>query len=125
MKCVLVAIVLFIPLANLLAQTSASLPSAAEVYVVGYMDLDPTRSADGTTLLAEEALAAKRVPGCVEILLVKEQGRPNHFIFIEIWRSATEWNAFRGGAQYKHLRDQLQPMFASPYDERTGQQIVR
>ncbi len=124
MKCVLVAIVLFTSLANLFAQTSAPVSSVAEVYIIGYMDLDPTRAADGATLLVEETLTVKRAAGCVEVHLVKEQGRPNDLILIEIWQSAVEWNAFRSGAQYKHFRDQLQPMLASPYDQRIGKQIA-
>lgn len=81
------------------------------------MDLDPTRSEDGWTLLAKETLAVKREPGCLEVHLAKEQGRPNHLIFIEIWQSAVAWSAFRGGVPSKHFRDQLQTMLASPYDE--------
>lgn len=110
----------FCHLANIIAQTSAPPSNVAEVYVVGCMDLDPTRSAEGTTLLVDESLVVKRAPGCVEVHLVKEQGRPNHLISIEVWQSTVEMNAFRSGAPYKHFRDQLQPMLASPYDERMG-----
>ena len=124
MKSVLVAIVLFGPLAKLPAQNSVPPSLDAELHVVGYMDLDPTRSSDGTTLLVEETLAAKQAPGCLEVHLLKEQGRSNHLIFVETWHTAMDLNAFRSGKQYKHFRDQLQPMLASPYDERIGQQIA-
>ena len=82
MKCVLVVIVICL-LGALFAKTSTPLASAAEVHTVAYMDLDPTRSAEGAMLLVEETLAVKRAPGCIAVDLIKEQGRPNHFISIE------------------------------------------
>ena len=83
MKCVLVVIVSFVSFGALFVKTSTPLASAAEVHTVSYMDLDPTRSAEGAMLLVEETLAVKRAPGCIAVDLIKEQGRPNHFIFIE------------------------------------------
>ena len=123
-KRVIAAVMPVVLLVSLFSQVQKSWASTVESHVVIYVDLDPTNSAGGTSLLVKEALIARREPGCMESVLVREEGRPNHLMLVEVWRSAEELSAFRSGAQYKRFRSDLLPTLASPFDERIGQQIA-
>jgi quinol monooxygenase YgiN len=123
-KRVITAVMSAVLLVPLFSQTQKSWASTVESHVVIYVDLDPTHSATGTSLLVKEALIARREAGCMESILLKEEGRPNHLMLVEVWHSVEDLNAFRSGAQYKRFRSDLLPTLASPFDERIGQRIA-
>ena len=123
-KRVIAAVMPLVLLVPLFSQSQKTWASTVESHVVIYVDLDPTNSAGGMALLVKEALIAKREPGCMESILIREEGRRNHLMLVEVWRSAEELSAYRSGAQYKRFRSDLLPTLASPFDERIGQQIA-
>ena len=124
MTRIVAAVILGLVSVPVFSQKQKTWASTSETHVVIYVDLDPINTVRGTSLFVKEALIARREPGCMESILVKEEGRPNHLMFIEVWHSAEELSAFRSGAQYKRFRSDLLPTLASPFDERIGQQIT-
>ena len=62
--------------------------------------------------------------GCRSAVLADENGRPNHLLLIEVWRSAKDLDALKSSERYKRFRSDIQPMLASPFDERTGFRIA-
>lgn len=106
------------------AQTPSLDPSVDEVQVVIYVDLEPGRATNGSALLVEQVKAEARTEGCRGAFLIKEDGRPNHFIVVERWRASDDLNALRNSGMYNRFRTQLQPTLASPLDERVGHQTA-
>ena len=92
---------------------------AQAVYTVTIVDLYPDKAAAGAGLLQGYAAAAARRPGCVEARLMREQGPlSNHFILLTTWLSEAERVADQRDPATRRFRDALQPLTASPVDER-------
>lgn len=106
------------------AQTPLPDASTSEVQLVIYVDLEPAQAAGGSSLLVKQLQAEGRDVGCRVAFLIKEDGRPNHFMIVERWSSIENLNAFRNSDPYRRFRNALQPMLASPLDERAGHQVA-
>ena len=108
------------------ARAQIPLPDAStsEVQVVTYVDLEPAQAAVGSSLLVKQVQAEGRDVGCRIAFLIKEDGRPNHFIIVERWSTLRDLNTLHNSEPYSHFRSELQPMLASPLDERAGHQVA-
>ena len=106
------------------AQVSAPAPLIYAVQVVTYIDLEPTQAGSASSLLVKQVQEEQRNAGCITVVLIEENGRPNHFLLIERWRTARDLNTVRNSATYKQFRSDLQPSLASPLDERMGHQVA-
>ncbi len=106
------------------AQTRLPEASSSEVQVVTYVDLDPAQAAGGSSLLMKQVQAEARAAGYRVAFLINEDGRPNHYMIVESWRSLRNLHAFRNSDSYRRFRGELQPMLASPLDERAGHQMA-
>ncbi len=117
---------LAIAVASAMTPAQGSSPASAdvEINVVIYVDLDPAQASHGLSLLETEAEAETHSTGCLRAILIRESGRPNHLMLIETWRSSRNLDLLKHSERYKHFRDALQPMLASPLDERVGLQIA-
>ncbi len=124
MRALSVVIVETFLFATAQAQTPLPDPSINEVQIVTYVDLEPAQAASGSSLLVKQVQAEGRTVGCRVAFLIIEDGRPNHFIIVERWSTSQDLNALRNLDSYKHFRSELQPMLASPLDERAGHQIA-
>ncbi len=54
----------------------------------------------------------------MRILVLQQDGRPNHFTLLEEWRAQADYDTHLGAAHTRHFREALQPMLGSPFDER-------
>ena len=50
--------------------------------------------------------------------VLQEIGHPNHFTLVEKWFDQKAYDEHNLAKHTRHFRDQLQPMLASPFDER-------
>ena len=95
------------------------LPPGQAVYAVAIVDLFPDQAAAGSGLLQRYAAAMGRRPGCLEARLMRQQAPlSNHFILLTIWRSGAEREVGQHDPSTRRFRDALQPLTASPVDER-------
>ena len=106
------------------AQTFAAPSLMDAVQVVTYVDLSPERAEIASSLLTKQVQQERRNSGCTTVVLLEENGRPNHFVLIESWRSVRDLDIMRNSDSYKRFRSELQPSLASPLDERRGHQVA-
>ena len=94
-------------------------PPAQAVYAVAIIDLYPDKAAAGSSLLQGYAAVTARRPDCLEARLIREQTPlSNHFVLLTTWRSEAEREADQRDPATRRFRDALQPLTASPVDER-------
>ena len=111
---------------SVIAGAQMSTPAALDtaVQVVTYIDLEPTQAGSASSLLVKQVQEEQRNAGCITVALIEENGRPNHFVLIERWRTASDLNTVRNSVTYKQFRINLQPSLASPLDDRMGHQVA-
>lgn len=83
-----------------------------------HIDAEPNYTKDATNLLRTYASDSRKDPGAVRIEVLEEDGKPNHFTLVEVWRDKKAYEAHIVLAHTKEFRAKLFPMLGSPYDER-------
>jgi quinol monooxygenase YgiN len=102
------------------AQAPASAPPplpTGPVYRLTYFDVAPAASVKTAGLLRQFAAATRKEEGNTGFLALSEIARPGRFAVVEVWRDRA---AAEAHAANSALRDQLQPLFASPFDIRSN-----
>jgi quinol monooxygenase YgiN len=102
------------------AQAPASAPPpppTGPVYQITYFDVAPAASVKTAGLLRQFAAATKKQDGNTGFLALNEIARPGRFAVVEVWRDRAAAEAHSANSA---LRDQLQPLFASPFDIRSN-----
>jgi quinol monooxygenase YgiN len=96
----------------------------AAVYVVAYVEVLPTSTAEVAALLERYCAASRQEPGNVRVELLQQRDRPELFALIETWRDQPAFEA-HAAAPTRHCRERLQALRVSPYDERlhTGLEV--
>ena len=86
-------------------------------YAVSYVEAMASSTGKAIALLKQYRDTSAKQDGFVSIEVFEQLGRPGHFALFEVWR---DQNAFdtRDAAVQKQLRDALQPMRVSDYDQR-------
>jgi quinol monooxygenase YgiN len=108
-------ILLALLLAGLVCTAQQTNPN---VYVVSHIDVTPDHSADTAKLLQQFAADSRKDAGSVRFEVMVQDGRPNHFTIVEIWRTREAFEAHSALEHTKRFRDQLHPFLGSPFDER-------
>lgn len=90
----------------------------AKLYVVTHIDAEPNFTKDAMSLLQKFATDSRKDPGAVRVELLEEDGKPNHFTVVEVWRDKKAYEAHIVLAHTKEFRTKLFPMLGSPFDER-------
>ena len=106
-------------LALLWAQTSRAEPPPAPLVTVIHIDAMPQFTPDAVRLLAQFRLDSLQEPGALHFQLLQEIDHPNHFTLVETWATPAAYQAHTIAPRTRRLRDRLQPMLGSPFDERT------
>lgn len=88
------------------------------VYVVSHIDVTPDHSADTAKLLKQFAADSRKDPGSVRFEVMVQDGRPNHFTIVEVWRTREAFEAHSALEHTKRFREELHPFLGSPFDER-------
>ena len=99
-------------------QQASSAPSAdTRFYAVSYVEATASSAAKAVALLKQYRDASAKQDGYVSIELFEQIGRPGHFALFEVWRDQKAFDA-RDASLQKALRDALQPIRVSDYDQR-------
>jgi quinol monooxygenase YgiN len=98
-------------------QAVSTPPSDARFYAVAYVEAMASSSPKAIALLKQYRDASAKQDGFVSLELFEQIGRPGHFVVFEIWRDQKAFDA-RDAAVQKQLRDALQPIRVSDYDQR-------
>ena len=108
-----------VPVLALIALAFApSTPPDQNVYIVSHIDATPDHSADTAKLLKDFATDHHKDPGSVRFEVMVQDGRPNHFTIVEVWRTRQAFEAHSALDHTKRFREQLHPYLGSPFDER-------
>jgi quinol monooxygenase YgiN len=100
---------------------AASLVLSAQdykLYVVTHVDLTPNYIADGTPLLKQFAAESRKDKGLVRFEMLVDVSRKNHFTIVSVWENQAAFDAHLEADHTKQMRQKLQPMLGSPFDER-------
>lgn len=105
-------------LSGLIAIALTLLAQPPAVYVVTHIDVMPNFAADTTKALREFASESKKDPGVIRFEVLQQDGRPNHYTIVELWRSRDAFEAHSASEHTRRFREKLHPMLGSPFDER-------
>jgi quinol monooxygenase YgiN len=97
--------------------TKAQQPQEVIVTVI-HVDARPADTRSAVALLDGFRRTSLRDPGAKGFEVLQEIGHPNHFTLVEKWLDEKAYEAHNLARHTRHFRDQLQPMLASPFDER-------
>jgi quinol monooxygenase YgiN len=98
-------------------QTAAA--QDGSLYVVSYVEVTPTATAQARDLIAQYAKSIRQEPGNVQSASLQRIGGQNHFAVVEIWKDKESQVAHGNASATQAFRAKLEPLLRSPYDERT------
>ena len=98
-------------------QPGSGVPSDTRVYAVAYVEAMASSSPKAIALLKQYRDISSKQDGFLSIELFEQIGRPGHFAVFEVWRDPKAFDA-RDASALKQLRDGLQPIRVSDYDQR-------
>ena len=93
-------------------------PNSGPVYVITFFETGAGAAPKAIAQLRPFAAATRKEDGNKGFLALQEIARPSRFAMIEVWRDKAA--AEGHGASLGALRDQLQSLFASPFDTRNN-----
>jgi len=99
------------------AQTPPSPPPVATDRVA-YFEVAPSEINRTMTVLKAYRQATQKAPGVVRVQVLQQIGRPNFFAIAEKWSEGASLQAHLTSPDLKKLRDELQSVLISPFDER-------
>ena len=104
----------------LLMGLAYSAPVCADqpVSIIINIDVLPDRVADGKTILQQEGQLSRRDAGFITWQLLQRTDHENHFAIVESWLSMTDFDRHVASDHARSTRGTLQPLLASPFDER-------
>jgi quinol monooxygenase YgiN len=95
----------------------SSTQTDSRFYAVAYVEAMVSASPKAIALLKQYREASSKQDGFVSIEAFEQIGRPGHFVVFEVWRDQKAFDA-RDVSVQKQLRDALQPIRVSDYDQR-------
>ena len=98
-------------------------PTDTRFYAVAYVEAMAPAASKAAALLKQYRDASAKHDGFVAIDVFEQIGRPGHFAVFEVWRDQKAFDA-RDAAALKQLRDALQPIRVSDYDQRPYKTIT-
>ena len=87
-------------------------------YAVSYVEVAAASIAQGTKGFQAYKQAIASEGGFVAFDLFEQLGRPGHFVLVETWRDQATFDAHQTAASVSALKDALQPIRVSGYDQR-------
>jgi quinol monooxygenase YgiN len=107
---------LFLLAFAMMAVAPAVQAQEAPFYTATYVDLVPTAKDQGATILRSLLNASRKDESSAKLTVVQNLFRPSHFVILGEWK---DQKAFEAAApSSKQLQEKLEPLFASPNDER-------
>jgi quinol monooxygenase YgiN len=102
---------------------STAAPADARFYAVAYVEAMASAAPKAAGLLKQYRDVSAKQDGFISIEVFEQIGRPGHFAVFEVWRDQKAFDARDASAQ-KQLRDALQPIRVSDYDQRPYKTIT-
>jgi len=96
----------------------AQAPADTARYAVSYVEVMPSARAAAVAALEQYGGTSRREDGCVRFELLEQLDRPGHFAIIEMWKDQSAFDAHGMTAHAKQVRDALQSIRLSDYDQR-------
>jgi quinol monooxygenase YgiN len=87
-------------------------------YVVSYIEANPPSADKVAGMLREFGKASRKDDGNLRYSVLQRIGQPNHFAILEAWKDKDAQAAHAAVSHTKELREKLEPLLRSPYDER-------
>ena len=109
----LAALAAFAPVALIHAQGAD-----AARYAVAYVEVTPAGVPQATKAFQTYRQAAAGETGFVAFDLFEQLGRPGHLVLVETWRDQAAFDAHQTAASVPALKDALQSIRVSGYDQR-------
>ncbi len=92
-----------------------------KIYVVTHFDTMPPNAAG--PILSQYVEDTRKDKGAVRIEVYFEIGRTNHFVIVEEWENQKAFDAHEAAAHTRQFREQIQPVLASPWDQRVDRLV--
>lgn len=112
---------LALPVLGMAYAARADEASEAAVYVVSYIEVMPSSQGETMTLLRQYREASRKEEGNMRLEVLQQNGRPDHFVLLEMWKDQKALDAHGMAAHTARWREKLQPLRVSPLDERLHQ----
>jgi quinol monooxygenase YgiN len=113
------ASVLLVALAAIGSPASALAQTADTArYAVTYVEVTPTSVAPATKAFRTYRDVVARETGFIATEFFEQIGRPGHFVVYETWRDQVAFDAHQAAPSLTALKDALQPVRVSGYDQR-------
>lgn len=101
-----------------LGVTQAAHADDAAFYTATYVEVAPPSAAQGAAWLRQYGEAGRKDAGNLRFEILQRIDRPNQFAILAAWKDQKAFDAHRAAAPATEFRDTLQPLLASPNDER-------
>ena len=111
-RSALLAMLAAIALPAFVAAQDASFATAT------YVELLPSAKSKGVGLMRAYRDASRRDAGVIRLDIAQRIDRTNQFIILALWKDKAAFDAHAASAHAKRFKDQLEPLYGSPNDER-------
>ena len=118
LRALLVTIAVMVATPDARAQAPAPSPIEGPVYSVIYVEVMPTATAEGSTLLRRYRTATRTEDGNLRCEVVQRIGQPHQFAVLEVWRDQKAFEAHGKGASSTDMRARIAAIRNAPTDER-------
>jgi quinol monooxygenase YgiN len=93
-------------------------PANGAVYIATFIDLTPPNVPAGVTAIHQYVTDTKKDEGIVRVEAIAQDGRENHLVIYEVWRSRKAFDAHEGLAHTKAFKTTMYPLMGAPFDQR-------
>ena len=104
-----------------LGVTAAAHADSATFYTVSYVEVVAPAAAQAAALVRQYGEATRRETGAVRVESLQRIDRPNQFVVLAAWTDQKAFEAHQAAGSTKDLGGKLQPLLASPNDQRLHQ----
>jgi quinol monooxygenase YgiN len=104
-------------------QAATPSPTDTRFYAVAYVEAVGSSASKAAAFLKQYRDTSAKQDGFLSIEVFEQIGRPGHFAVFEVWRDQQAFDG-RDGSTQKQLRDALQPIRVSDYDQRPYKTIT-
>jgi quinol monooxygenase YgiN len=96
----------------------------SELYVATYVDIQPSLSGQGVSLIEQYRNATQKEAGNVSIDVVQEISRSSRFVILEVWRDQASFETHDKANHTADFRSRLRAIHGSPFDQRVHQGLT-
>src|SRR5215469_14437205 len=112
--CAALAAIMIVPAA---AQQNQPIPVIdGPTYVMTYVEVVPSATANALAILKEYRDAARREPGAMFVDIMQEDGRPYNFVLSEIWQNRGAVAGHMAAGAMKTMTEKVKPIALGPTD---------